>query len=754
MTIRSRIANWLVGESDLVRASSPTNLDPEFFMSLVAKRAGGSVVKNPYKQLAVVYACIRLIADNLSGVRWVIVEEDRETSKRDMHPRLRWDEFNRSRFYTREKDFFARDVLRLDEGVKEVTSGSLVDLFVDPNPNLAGAVQFWDAVTTILMNRGGTYIICNDREVITDVPDELWPENPGNFRLIKRNGIPVGWHFRKGSISKDLLSYQLIRPRFINPDDLIGVQAPYEAGKKEGDASFKSAVFNNKFFDNDATIGGNIEMPAGYTRKQRKGKKEQFDETHLGAWNAGEWSVSSGAFKVTPHKVPHKDMMYDAQMEWSKKTFAMIYRVALSLLAEPAANFATSQRDEKNLWANTLVPLGRMIEEVFYSDLFRWVEGGRFWGVFDFSQVEALQEDLKDKLESAKIMNDLTYSPNMINNRLKLGMESTPWGDVPLVNQSQVPITWQMDPVNLAAKNTGTQPGGESGDRGAGVGMGSVPATQNDDDLCPSSHSSGPGLDTRVTQKQLQARREFLKARKGDENTFHSKYRRYIFEMRRELLKNVEEHYKPPPRSERQTLTPAEAAMMQEMLFAEEKWDEALRGVTKPLYEQSFITGAATTAKQLGAGIITDLTNPDVIRFLKQKEISIVETNQTLRNNLKLEIAKGINEGDSISAMQGRIRKVMNFQESRALTIARTEVGQVTSTARNMEMKAQGVEETLWVTAGEGAKPKPRDAHLDAEAMGAVPMGEVFGRTQCRWPLDPKGPADQVINCRCVNVPV
>jgi hypothetical protein len=44
-----------------------------------------------------------------------------------------------------------------------------------------------------------------------------------------------------------------------------------------------------------------------------------------------------------------------------------------------------------------------------------------------------------------------------------------------------------------------------------------------------------------------------------------------------------------------------------------------------------------------------------------------------------------------------------------------------------------------------------RDSHLDAMAMGAIPIDEPF-TNQLMYPLEPGGAPGEVINCRCTLV--
>lgn len=131
-----------------------------------------------------------------------------------------------------------------------------------------------------------------------------------------------------------------------------------------------------------------------------------------------------------------------------------------------------------------------------------------------------------------------------------------------------------------------------------------------------------------------------------------------------------------------------------------------------------------------------------------------VQVSETVRRDVKTTLAEILQAEANASTVQ--IAKALRegadsvFQDafSRTTTIARTELSGVLSGYRQGIMAANGVKRIRWVTAGDS---HVRASHRDLN--GAVTdMGVAFPGSRLRWPHDPEGSAEDVINCRCVAV--
>lgn len=131
-----------------------------------------------------------------------------------------------------------------------------------------------------------------------------------------------------------------------------------------------------------------------------------------------------------------------------------------------------------------------------------------------------------------------------------------------------------------------------------------------------------------------------------------------------------------------------------------------------------------------------------------------IQISETVRRDVKTALSKILQTEANASASQ--IAKALRdgvdhvFQDafSRTTTIARTELSGVLSGYRQGIMAANGVKRIQWVSAGD---THVRDSHLVLNGK-TTDLGVAFEGSALRWPHDPNGSAEDVINCRCVAV--
>ena len=134
---------------------------------------------------------------------------------------------------------------------------------------------------------------------------------------------------------------------------------------------------------------------------------------------------------------------------------------------------------------------------------------------------------------------------------------------------------------------------------------------------------------------------------------------------------------------------------------------------------------------------------------------SIMDTQTVIVNNLIDQVvAEALDEGLSIYQIQKRLRDeltegmtmVNKFQAER---IARTEVNSASNKGSFDSASQTGlVKSKEWSTSGlQGV----RDSHLLYESMGPVDMTYMYA-PGLQFPLDPRGSAEEIINCRCTHL--
>lgn len=198
------------------------------------------------------------------------------------------------------------------------------------------------------------------------------------------------------------------------------------------------------------------------------------------------------------------------------------------------------------------------------------------------------------------------------------------------------------------------------------------------------------------------------------------------------------------------------------IVIQDAKWRTALADVLESASVASYEDGAEVAGKEIGVAI-PDATNPDYLRFFKDKAILVAEgSTSTLARRLRKDILRVLASDGSITDLREAVAtslkdlkatttRAFNSYAARAQTIARTELGQAWSMARwdmaKTAHEAGALAAVVWVTSGRGVAPigTVRPSHYNQDAVERKP-GEEFPNG-LRYPREPGGPAGEVINC-------
>ena len=144
-----------------------------------------------------------------------------------------------------------------------------------------------------------------------------------------------------------------------------------------------------------------------------------------------------------------------------------------------------------------------------------------------------------------------------------------------------------------------------------------------------------------------------------------------------------------------------------------------------------------------------DVLDPEVTKIFQERAIAIKIGGMNASERIHSDLVEGIEKGETIDQLADRVRA--RFREEyngQARTVARTETLSAFSKARDSSMGQAGVEEHEWLSARDELV---RELHqIDGET---AKLGSEFSNG-LRFPHDPEGEAGNVINCRCVTLPV
>jgi len=156
-------------------------------------------------------------------------------------------------------------------------------------------------------------------------------------------------------------------------------------------------------------------------------------------------------------------------------------------------------------------------------------------------------------------------------------------------------------------------------------------------------------------------------------------------------------------------------------------------------------------------------TDPWVSEYLNRAGNRMSNTPDEVYGLIVREVERGITEGRSLDRVQADVRTILTasgtpYWRNRAMTVARTETigavnaGVFRSAQLDAERRGDVAPFKQWISTED---KRTRPTHTTADRQRTL-LSEPFtvGGAKLMFPGDPRGPANEVINCRCTLLPV
>jgi len=553
------------------------------------------------------------------------------------------------------------------------------------------------------------------------IRDNLTGRQPGRIRILEpdylreivRDGEIVQWAYEpagKGKVFID--ATDIIQFKYYNPYNRYRGMPPLVASALGLHVDYSATAFNYYFFNNQATPGGVLVTKSETITDQEKDAIElRWKKKHRGLKRAGIMGILSHGADYKPISLAQKDIEYAFQKKWSRAEVFAVLNVpqALCHVLEDSSIKSNVREQKAQLFENNLIPKIKLIQDVLRTDFFSREKLTGITGTFDLDSVEALHDSITDKINNGLKLFRLGFTANEINKRLKLGFEDQPWRD-----------KWWTGINMMPVGDDGTQ---------------AIQQQQR----TPQPQKS---IDARYIENK-RVWQNIIRKIDPIEREYAKKLQDYFYKIRQDVLGRIlgEKSVK--------AIDPIDLNMF---LFTSE-FDSLIDEISR---------GSFTDAYQIGidsVGIETtySMTNIRAVTSLSKRIESIKEINETVRSqllgNMKPALQEGLKEGLSYDAISAKLaeaaRGVLNNAKNRVRTIARTEINGAMNQARFDTMKESGIKKHQWTTS---LDTKVRDTHFLLEGQ-IRSIDEIFDNG-LMYPHDPNGDLAEVINCRCIAVPV
>ncbi len=549
--------------------------------------------------------------------------------------------------------------------IEEVIDHPFLDLWYAPNPHNVG-FTFRELVTIDQELVGDSYIYIYKDEAL-GIPKELWrlPPQwttivPGQKEFIK--GYLYG-RDRNKRIAFD--PDEIIHFLYPNPRDQYYGMSPVEGAMSAVDIDDAMSKYDLTLMDNQ----GRPDFVVSYKGKLNTPKVEQLQKEWKRLYG-GEKRVGKPAFldqdaNITTLGWSPREMAFLSGRKWSMKQICNAHGVPVSKVDVDNVNRANADAGNYTYMKDTIYPRCIRQEETLNQNVVQKYDE-RLFVAYDNPVPEDKEFRLKEREANIKSTYSSVNQERQIDN-----LETVPWGDVPYVPMSMVPIG---TPPTMAA---GQQPKGRSM---IGYKRQDVPI---DRPLPPTG--TLPGMDS-------------------DELKFERLMRRIFGEQQRDVLKLLEkgkefvEIYLKRIKEKRFYFKGIDDAVINRS-----EWDERLAKLVEPQIIAKVDTAGNSALRQVEASAAGWIERPETVQWVRDHTFQFAkQINKTTETMLKESLALGVQNGESIPQFRKRIQEVFNLRRKESERIARTEMNRAENGGTVEAWRQSGVVSAqVWDAAGD-----------------------------------------------------
>lgn len=340
----------------------------------------GALCRQGYQRNAIVYRCVRLIAEAAASVP----------------------------LCTRRQNGYQEDCVENDPASRFLTSGN----------SEATPTAILESFYGYLQVSGNAYL---EAGLVDGVPVALYALRPDRMSVLtNRQGWPCGWDYQSGGCKRtfklDANTGQsaIFHMRLFNPaQDHYGF-SPLEAAAQAVDVHNEGGRWTKALLDNSARPSGALVYKGAngaerLTDEQFDRLKTELEGSHTGATQAGRPLLLEGGLDWKAMSLSPTDMDFTEARREAAREIALAFGVPPMLLGIPGDNtYANYREANQAFWRQTIIPLVRKTT----TGLENWLQP--FFGddlriVAELDKVPALTEErtaLWKRLSEASFLTD------------------------------------------------------------------------------------------------------------------------------------------------------------------------------------------------------------------------------------------------------------------------------------------------------------------------------------------------------------
>jgi hypothetical protein len=583
---------------------------------------------------------------------------------------------------------------------------------------------------------------------------------------IMRGDMLLGWQFLDGIGGRHtLLPQQVIRPRHLNPyNDAEGLSA-LDPARVAVDADYAAGVFarNTAASNGDQGVYVIAKGGAALSTEQREQIIAQLrQKAQLSKRGDYRPAFLTADVAVEDPKIKSVDAAFnDGRME-SRHEIAVAFGVPPSMMDRMDSYSVGAASDRFRLIEDTCIPMSVRLCEAFA--LIERLRTGRVLIVEqDWGKHPVMRQARQERTKAACEMHARGVPWQVLSDLHDLNLQPFAGWDAAWLPMSleRVSETADEESPNDATKDATEDDASKlmaTRQKTFAELRGLIAALPVQEACSKSSRCACGNCEQRTENSEQNARdpervklwQKHMTARAPSEKLMAKKVTKCLMTARAETLAKLE--------SSEKALAGVRARGILDILFDLGQFTISMIENTRAAHKDTLEQAVMQFAEEIGATDPWQIEDPKVFTFLNKRESRIRDASRRIWNDIKSAVEQGLKDGETNAQIANRVRTAFNgISKERAESIANTEVSAAYGFARDQSMQGLGIEEKEWLASG---LDSVRDSHRIADgqrvAMDApfvVPMKD-GGSEEMMYPGDEDGSAENVINCKCVQVAV
>lgn len=235
-----------------------------------------------------------------------------------------------------------------------------------------------------------------------EMPRELWPWQPYNFKAVEGGMIPRAWVYDNGSPEQRRTwevdpitgrSNLLMWREFSATDKYFGM-APLAAGAKAADQNNAAGNWNHKMLHNNCVPSGILKSGQVLSDPQFARLKTTIDETYSGTDNARRPMLLDGGLEWAQMALTPVDLDFIQGKNLTALEIAEVFGVPAQLVPIPGSQtFANFTEARLALWEDCVLPLAQDLAQ----EITRWLAIPNAKILVDIDDIPALAPRRSEK---------------------------------------------------------------------------------------------------------------------------------------------------------------------------------------------------------------------------------------------------------------------------------------------------------------------------------------------------------------------